>query len=271
MEVKGARDFVAADGGTGRVSRKRDARRRGVRIVHTADIHLDSTFAQARVGSDLGQRLRSATREAFKRVLALVKSEQAHALIIAGDLYDHEYVTPDTGAFLVEAFAALGDKPVIIAPGNHDPYLPDSLYARLDWPPNVHIFKSGVPETVLIEEAGLVVHGFGHRDFEHKGRLVEGFRPPSGDEGLVHVAAAHGADISRVPPGKETCAPFQPADLLQIEASGTGLWVTITLRARWRPATGWRRTTPAASRGATSARPARATRWWLPSTGPGSR
>jgi len=190
-------------------------------LIHTADVHLDSTFAQATLASDLGQSLRAATREAFKRVLALAESENADALLIAGDLYDHEYVTPDTGAFLLDAFAALGERPVIIAPGNHDPYVSDSLYARLDWPANVHLFTSQTPTAVTIDRLNLCVHGFAHREFDCRDRLFTRFEAPKKD-GLVHVALAHGSDVSRVPPGKEAYGPFEPADLAAV--AGIRYW-----------------------------------------------
>lgn len=190
-------------------------------LIHTADVHLDSAFAQARLSSDLGHALRHATREAFKRVLDLVKSEDADALLIAGDLYDHEYVTPDTGAFLVDALAALGDTPVVIAPGNHDPYVADSLYARLDWPANVHLFRSLTPAVFTFAKRGLAVHGLAHDSFNCETRpLVQFTSPP--DDGLVHVVTAHGSDLSRVPEGKEAYGPFEPAELAA--APGMRYW-----------------------------------------------
>ena len=188
---------------------------RKLTLVHTADIHLDSTFAQAKVGSDLGQSLRVATREAFKRVLALVESVSADALLIAGDLYDYEYVTPDTGAFLLDALSSLGDRPVVIAPGNHDPYVADSLYARLDWPANVHVFTSQTPDAITFDQLRLCVHGFAHQDFDCQERLFSRLGAPA-EDGLTHVVVAHGSDVSRVPPGKETYGPFEPADLAAV-------------------------------------------------------
>jgi exonuclease SbcD len=220
-----------------------------LRLIHTADVHLDSTFAQARLASDLGQALRLATREVLKRVLALVRERQADALLIAGDLYDHEYVTPDTGAFVRDALAALGDVPVLITPGNHDPCLPDSLYARLDWPPNVHLFRRQEWETITLEELGLVVHGFAHEDFGVRERMFGGgglwgvgvglsgvdggirpttqnpqpttLHPPAAD-GLTHVVLAHGSDLSRLPFNQEDYAPFEPAELAAV--SGVSYW-----------------------------------------------
>ncbi len=32
--------------------------------------------------------------------------------------------------------------PVFIAPGNHDCWSPNSVYAALDWPEHVHIFRA---------------------------------------------------------------------------------------------------------------------------------
>jgi DNA repair exonuclease SbcCD nuclease subunit len=59
---------------------------------------------------------------------------------VGGDLYEHDRATLDTGNFIAKEFARLAPKPVLITPGNHDPYAPDSLYRRVAWPDNVVIF-----------------------------------------------------------------------------------------------------------------------------------
>ena len=52
--------------------------------------------------------------------------------------------THGTGRFLAETFAAWRPLRVFIAPGNHDPFMPGSLYRTTEWPANVHIFSSPV-------------------------------------------------------------------------------------------------------------------------------
>jgi DNA repair protein SbcD/Mre11 len=92
-----------------------------LRIVHTADCHLDAPCASL----DAGVRacVRAAEREAFARVCTLAVERGAHALVIAGDVFERSDVGP---AALHHALANLARVTeagigVIVASGNHDP------------------------------------------------------------------------------------------------------------------------------------------------------
>jgi DNA repair exonuclease SbcCD nuclease subunit len=99
---------------------------------------------------------------------------------------------------------------VLISPGNHDPYVADSLYRRLDWPANVTIFEE--PAFRPVEMApGVSVWGAAHDGPEMRRNLLEGFRV-SGPG--THVLLFHGSNMSSVPEGKRAHAPFRPADVM---------------------------------------------------------
>jgi exonuclease SbcD len=92
-----------------------------LRIVHTADCHLDAPCASLDAG--VRARVRAAEREAFARVCELAIERSAHALVIAGDLFERSDVGP---AALHHALAQLArvreaGTAVILASGNHDP------------------------------------------------------------------------------------------------------------------------------------------------------
>src|SRR5579871_1874042 len=101
-------------------------------LVHCADVHLETTFAELLGGA----RRRAALADAFVRIVDYALAERADALTVGGDLYESQRAGAQTARFLNEQFARFG-KPVFIAPGNHDPYAPSALYARADLPPNV--------------------------------------------------------------------------------------------------------------------------------------
>lgn len=129
-----------------------------LKILHTGDFHLDSPFT----GVDLptGERLRNELRNIFIDVVELAGSHDM--LLISGDLFDCGYVNPDTLALVRDSLAAYG-KPVIIAPGNHDPYSPGSIWTAAAWPENVHIFDSDELSIFKFDIGGqrVVVHGWG--------------------------------------------------------------------------------------------------------------
>ena len=67
-----------------------------LRIVHTADCHLDAPCASLDAG--VRARVRAAEREAFARVCSLAIEREAHALVIAGDVFERSDVGPGRAA-----------------------------------------------------------------------------------------------------------------------------------------------------------------------------
>jgi DNA repair exonuclease SbcCD nuclease subunit len=132
---------------------------------------------------------------------------------IGGDLFEHEGATLDTGNFLRQQFERLGGIPVLIAPGNHDPYLPGSLYRRIVWSTNVTVFEE--PRFVAVEALpGLTVWGAAHNGPAVRENLLDSFRVSGPGR---HVLLFHGSDLRAVPEGKLAHCPFNAED---IAASG---------------------------------------------------
>src|SRR5690242_13750426 len=120
-----------------------------MKLLHLADIHLDRAFPTAPPG--VGERRRGELRDGFARALEIGAERGVDAICIAGDVYEHETVREDTAAFLRDRLAAAG-VPVLVAPGNHDPYVPGSVWQRTAWPANVHVFRHDRLEPVRSEE-----------------------------------------------------------------------------------------------------------------------
>lgn len=95
----------------------------------------------------------------------------ADALFCGGDLYEHEYFRPDTAEFLKATFAELAPIPVYIAPGNHDWYGPQSLYAQVDWSENVHVFREAVFRGVELNN-GVWLWGAAHMGPANTGNFL---------------------------------------------------------------------------------------------------
>ena len=183
-----------------------------MRIVHFADLHLDSRFAWAGAEGTGARRRRQALRDALVRITALPRGMSAGALLCGGDLYEHDRATPDTAEFLRATFADLAPLPVYLAPGNHDPHVPDSLYALVDWSPNVHVFREPRLEPVRLG-AGLTLWGAAHCAPAGTGGFFDAF----GVRGSgVHVALCHAAErawLAEQDAAKEPHAPFDAGDI----------------------------------------------------------
>ena len=168
-----------------------------MKIVHFADLHLDAGFAWAGADGAAARQRRQSLRDSLRRITALVRDVDAGALLCAGDLYEHDRVTPDTARFLRTTFAELAPCPVYLAAGNHDWYGPDSLYALVDWSPNVHVFREPRLEPVNLAD-GLTLWGAAHCAPASTGNFFDGFRPA----GLAEQGSA-----------KQPHAPFDAQDI----------------------------------------------------------
>jgi hypothetical protein len=183
------------------------------RILHLADLHLDRAFAGMGCQGDLARRRRLGLREALRRAGDAARSRGCDAVTIGGDLYEHERADLETGRFLAETFAAWQPMPVFIAAGNHDALLPDSLYARTEWPANVHLFRSSVLEPVALED-GLTLWGLSHLDPAWRGDPLA--VAPVGGDGGVHLALFHGAEMGSRPDGKSVHGPFSASRIAEV-------------------------------------------------------
>lgn len=109
-----------------------------MRLLHCADLHLEHSFAAEGLPSTVGAALRAELRASFERILALAVTEQVDLVTIGGGLYEHRHATADTARFLQAAFGRC-PLPVLIAPGEDDPFLPGSIYHMTEWPKTVTI------------------------------------------------------------------------------------------------------------------------------------
>jgi DNA repair exonuclease SbcCD nuclease subunit len=175
----------------------------GLTLVHLADVHLETVFADVRGGA----ARRAALAAAFERGIDLALARGADALTIGGDLFEAERAGPQTARALFAAFARFG-RPIFIAPGNHDPFASRSLYARDDLPANVRVFADPAWSAVPLAD-DVTLYGFGHTPAE-PGRPFAGVRF---DWPGTRLALIHGSDEDRCPPGKRATAPFRPDEI----------------------------------------------------------
>jgi DNA repair exonuclease SbcCD nuclease subunit len=188
------------------------------RLLHLADLHLDRPFAQMGCHGELARRRRQGLRDALRRAGEAAQEHDCDAVTIAGDLFEHERAGADTAQFLVETFAAWQPMRVLLAPGNHDPLVPGSLYLRARWPANVHLFEGARLEPFELT-AGLTVWGLGHQEPAWTGNPLEGGQggdaggPRARSRDGIHLALFHGAETGSRPAGKGVHGPFAAAEI----------------------------------------------------------
>lgn len=129
-----------------------------IKIFHCADIHLDAPFA-AETPENAAQS-RSLLRSTFADMVSAAKEKQVDLFLICGDLFDREFVTGDTTAFLREQFASAPAVRFVIQPGNHDPYTDTSAYRKTDFGKNVFLFTREEGEIFRFDDLKTVVAGY---------------------------------------------------------------------------------------------------------------
>ncbi len=184
-----------------------------IRILHTADIHLDAAFAALGLNARKGDALRSAQRQVFTRMMAHARDWPADLVLIAGDLFDSENAASETLAFVLETLEHLAPIPVYIAPGNRDPHSNTSLYALALWPDNVTVFAPGAWRCCDHPTLPLAVHGIGYDGSDDFGGWFNELRVAA--DTRVHIALAHGTERAHQPPHGKCFGPFDAEAVAQ--------------------------------------------------------
>ena len=177
----------------------------GLKILHSADWHLDSPFAG--FSQEQRQLLREEQRRLPGKIADLCRRENCDLMLLAGDIFDGE-ASRETLDVLKNALERSG-VPVLIAPGNHDFCAPGSPWLEESWPKNVYVF-TGAMEAVSLEGLDCRVYGAGYRSMDCE-PLLEGFHA-EGDEKYC-VAVLHGDPTQRE-------SPYNPITAAQVRESG---------------------------------------------------
>ena len=138
--------------------------------------------------------------------MAYAKAKEADIVIVAGDLFDSEFVTRETMSLITSEFSALPSCRFVITPGNHDPAVAKSAYLKTKFPENVYIFKSENVEKISFDDIGVDVYGFAYTEEKYEqDPLAERFML---DKAKINIFAAHADIYSK----NSTYCPMKPAD-----------------------------------------------------------
>lgn len=189
-----------------------------LKFLHAADIHLDSPLrGLERYEGVPVSEIRGATRRAFERLVDLAIEEEVAFLLLAGDLYDGDWKDYNTGLFFVAQMSRLreaGIRAFVIA-GNHDAA---SQITRVLRPPdNVKVFSTKRPETEILEDLGVALHGQGFASAAVTEDLAAGYPaavPHLCNIGLLHTCLE----------GREGHASYAPCSVDGLRSRGYQYW-----------------------------------------------
>ena len=189
-----------------------------LKFVHAADVHLDSPLrGLERYAGAPVEEIRGATRRAFENLVDLAVAEEAAFVLLAGDLYDGDWKDYNTGLFFLQQMARLGKAGIraFVVAGNHDAA---SQITRVLRPPeNVRVFATKRPETVILAEEGVAIHGQGFAGAavsEDLSALYPPAVPHLFNVGLLHTSLD----------GRPGHASYAPATLDGLRSRGYQYW-----------------------------------------------
>ena len=190
-------------------------------FIHASDLHLDSPFVGISTESeDVAGALRSATFEAYDRLIELCIDKKVQFLVIAGDIYDGQDRSLRAQLKFSDGLKRLAGHGIrsFVAHGNHDPL--SGWSSNINWPEEVKIFKADQVETQFVELNGRPVAAvsgisYGHRD--ERSNLSTRFEAQSTD--LFQIAVLH-ANCG----GSASHEPYAPCRLDDLTGTGFDYW-----------------------------------------------
>ncbi len=177
----------------------------GLKILHSADWHMDSPFAGFR--PEQQEYLKRELRQVPGKIAELCRRENCDLVLLSGDIFDNATCRESAGV-VREALKSCG-VPVLIAPGNHDYLTTGSPWLEEQWPDNVYIFTAGL-SSVALPKLGCRIYGAGYRTMDCPA-LLENFRAGSLEQ--YRLAVLH-ADPMRMQ------SPYCPVTAAQVRDSG---------------------------------------------------
>ncbi len=192
------------------------------KFIHTADLHLDSPLKglEQYEGAPVTE-IREAARRALENLVELAIEQDVDFVLIAGDVYDGTWEDQNTVLFFVKQLTRLQAAGICVyaISGNHDAESKLKKWLKLPANPtgtNV-MLSSKKPQTVLLEELGVAIHGRGFSKPAETTNLVLDYPfavPGCFNIGLLHTALDGAADH----------APYAPCSVADLEARQYQYW-----------------------------------------------
>jgi DNA repair exonuclease SbcCD nuclease subunit len=204
-----------------------------IKLLHIADVHLDTTFLCR--SEEVRRQLREAIRTAFRNAVNCAIEEDVDAFLIAGDLFDGRRLSFSTERFLIQELERLDRAGIecFYAAGNHDPGGSHSRINKMDLPASFHYFDSAVPQSVILrsndEEIATIV-GAGHESEREERNLTDRF--PDAHMSLPTIGLLHALVTSAS--GVEAHDRYAACAVADLKNKGYAYWALGHVHERQR-------------------------------------
>lgn len=172
-----------------------------MKIIHCADLHLDSAMTSNLTGEKAKER-RNELLEAFRRMVTFAAENEVDSIIIAGDLFDTKRVSATALNTVKDEIVSHPDLDFYYLQGNHDA---NSFLEQLeDIPANLMLFGTEWTQYVTGKNGKVVIYGTefdGNNSPDLYNRLL-----PESDK--INIVVLHGQESSSKSKNKAEVIPF---------------------------------------------------------------
>ncbi len=135
-----------------------DSTNKKLKILHCADIHLDTPFVG--MTAEKSAERRRELRSTFMRLMEFIRERTIDYVLISGDLFDTRFATNGTAEILIREFRNCPNTKFIIAPGRSDCYADNPIYLSGRLPANCYVFSSEHLSRFDFDEDRVTVYGW---------------------------------------------------------------------------------------------------------------
>lgn len=157
-----------------------------MRFMHISDLHIGYKFKNASFKAPhlFGKRSIELI-DTFYKALNTAKTKALDFILLTGDLFDHAFVSPRLIDEVFNALSAL-NMPVYITVGNHDIFLQNQAYKKINTIDNLYFFSKENPVYTLgnVEIAGINTKDFSTQYLDEVTSKLT--------KGLTHILCMHG-------------------------------------------------------------------------------
>ncbi len=188
-------------------------------FLHVADVHLDRPLDKIRrLDQRAAEKLHDASRSSLRTIVDEAIAREVGAVVIAGDLFDGPVRDASAALWTESQFKRLSHHkiPVVLIQGNHDAVSGAGRVCR--WPAGVVELPAEQPDSVVLEQAGIVVHGqsFGARsESRDLAAKYPAAHPGFFNVGLLHTSLGGGAGSHQT---------YAPTSVSVLESAGYEYW-----------------------------------------------
>ncbi len=180
-----------------------------IRILHIADLHIDSPFSK--YPPSVREKKRQDVLASFRAAIDYIISEEIPVCLIAGDLFDNDTPSDAAKEEVRAGFERAKRCEFFITPGNHDPYTEHGVYATYSFGDNVTVFKSENIARISYDE-NTDIYGYAFTSRTMSANPFSQLRVAG--NGKINILVAHGDMSSAV---SDTC-PISQNDIMQCGA-----------------------------------------------------